>query len=175
MNANRFLHSFHLMFFCGEHTLMLYPAIYGNDPLFPKAKDFEVVYKDEMSGKGVICYRAFRRGEIIARMSGEIVNDIRQHTLQVSADRHLYDVYFSGYFLHSCSPNISLDMENMTVTAVKDIPANSYLYMDYAETEDHLFKQFPCSCGSPYCRGWVGGKKDMLPVMQEPVLRAVNQ
>lgn len=142
---------------------MLYPANFGNDPLFPKASDFEVVFKGEETGKGVICYRAFKSGEIIARMSGEVVNEIRQHTLQISPEKHLFDPYFSGYFLHSCSPNISLDMQNMTVTAIQDIPANSFLYMDYAETEDYLFKQFPCSCGSNNCRGWIGGKKDLMP------------
>jgi len=163
------------MFFCGEHTLMLYPANYGYDPLFPKADDFEVVYKDEMSGKGVICYRAFKRGEVIASMSGEVINEIRQHTLQIAPDRHLYDPYFSGYFLHSCAPNISLDMEKMTVTALRDIPANSYLYMDYAETEDHLFKQFPCSCNAEQCRGWIGGKKDMLPMMHTTDVQTASQ
>lgn len=154
---------------------MLYPASYGFDPLFPKASDFEVVYKDELSGSGVICYRAFRRGEIIAHMNGEILNEIRQHTLQISPDKHLFDPYFSGYFLHSCAPNISLDMNNMTVTAVQDIAANSFLYMDYAETEDHLFKQFPCSCGASNCRGWVGGRKDLLPIMTAPDSIVVNQ
>lgn len=154
---------------------MLYPASYGQDPLYPKASNFEVVHKDEMSGMGVICYRAFKRGEIIAHMNGDIINEIRQHTLQIDTDRHLFDPYFSGYFLHSCAPNISLDMKNMTVTALQDIPANSYLYMDYAETEDHLFKQFPCSCGSENCRGWIGGKKDMLPVMQTAADKTVSQ
>lgn len=154
---------------------MLYPVSFGHDPLFPKSTDFEVVFKDEASGKGVFCYRAFKRGEIIAKMSGDVINEIRQHTLQIDADRHLYDTYFSGYFLHSCSPNISLDMENMTVTALKDIPANSYLYMDYAETEDHLFKQFPCTCSASNCRGWVGGKKDMLPVWPAKLMQRISQ
>lgn len=154
---------------------MLYPANYGCDKLFPKATDFEVVFKDEMSGKGVICYRAFKRGEVIAHMSGEIINEIRQHTLQIDSEKHLFDPYFSGYFLHSCAPNISLDMDKMTVTALQDIPANSYLYMDYAETEDHLFKQFPCSCGARACRGWVAGKKDLMPVMPARVRRVASR
>ncbi|MDH3343226.1 MAG: SET domain-containing protein-lysine N-methyltransferase [Gammaproteobacteria bacterium] len=154
---------------------MLYPAHFGTDPLFPKSTDFEVVYKDESTGKGVICYRAFKRGEIIARMSGEVISDIRQHTLQISEDKHLYDTYFSGYFLHSCSPNISLDMDKMTVTALKDIQPDSYLYMDYAETEDRLFKQFPCSCGANNCRGWVGGKKDMTPAVMQEQTAAIHQ
>ena len=141
---------------------MLYPERYGNNPMFPKEKDFGVVYKDETSGKGVMCFRAFRRGEVIAHIGGEIISEIRQHTLQITPDSHLYDPYFSGYFLHSCAPNISLDMARLTVTALSDIPANSFLYMDYAETEDYLFKQFPCSCGSRKCRGWVTGRKDAI-------------
>lgn len=154
---------------------MLYPVNFGQDPLFPKSTDFEVVFKDEASGKGVICYRAFKRGEVIASMSGEVINVIRQHTLQIEQDKHLYDPYFSGYFLHSCAPNISLDMEKLTVTALQDIPANSYLYMDYAETEDYLFKQFPCSCEANNCRGWVGGKLDMLPVMHADIMQNASQ
>jgi len=142
---------------------MLYPASYGHNPMFPKAADFGVVYKDEVNGKGVKCYRAFKRGEVIAHMNGEVIDEIRQHTLQITSDRHLFDPYFSGYFLHSCSPNISLDMASLTVTALRDIPADNYLYMDYAETEDYLFKQFPCSCGSRQCRGWVSGKNDRMP------------
>ncbi len=144
---------------------MLYPREFGSDPLFPKSTDFAVVYKDELTGKGVIAYRAFKRGEVIAKMAGEVVSDIRQHTLQIATHQHLFDPYFSGYFLHSCSPNISLNMRDMTVTALKDIEANSYLYMDYAETEEYLFKQFPCSCGADNCRGWVMGSKDVRTVV----------
>ena len=140
---------------------MLYPTSYGDDPTFPQAADFAVIQKDADSGQGVICYRSFRRGDVIAKMAGEVIDAIRQHTLQINPGKHLFDPYFSGYFLHSCSPNISLNMETMTVTALEDIDANSFLYMDYAETEDYLFKQFPCSCGSPNCRGWISGRKDI--------------
>ena len=139
---------------------MLYPQGFGDNPLYPQATDFQVVRKDEASGFGVFTRRAFKRGDILAVMHGEVVPEIRQHTLQITPDRHLFDPYFSGYFLHSCSPNISLDMEKMTVTALKDIPAHSYLFMDYAQTEDVLFKQFPCSCGSRNCRGWITGRRE---------------
>ena len=155
---------------------MLYPDQFGKDPLFPKHSDFAVVYKDELAGRGVITYRAFTKGEVIARMSGHVVDEIRQHTLQLTQDAHLFDPYFSGFFLHSCSPNISLNMVDLTVTALRDIPANSYLYMDYAETEDVLFKQFPCSCGSSNCRGWITGRREMLnPVFLEPQAMNANQ
>lgn len=155
---------------------MLYPDQFGKDPLFPKHSDFAVVFKDALAGRGVITYRAFAKGEIIARMAGYVVHEIRQHTLQLTPETHLYDPYFSGFFLHSCSPNISLNMVDLTVVALKDIPANSFLYMDYAETEDVLFKQFPCSCGSSNCRGWVTGRKEMINGgMVRPELLNLNQ
>jgi hypothetical protein len=155
---------------------MLYPDQFGKDPLFPKHSDFAVVFKDELVGKGVISYRSFAKGEVIARMAGHIVHEIRQHTLQITPDTHLFDPYFSGFFLHSCAPNISLNMVTFTVTALRDIAANSYLYMDYAETEDVLFKQFPCSCGAANCRGWVTGRKEIHPAaIIQPEMGQLNQ
>ncbi len=140
---------------------MLYPKKFGSNPLFPQASDFCVVSKDQSSGCGVLALRSFAAGELVAVISGDIVPDIRQHTLQISANKHLLDLHFTGYLLHSCSPNISVDMQRMTVTALKDIAANTFLYMDYAETEEVLYRQFPCSCGSENCRGWITGSLEV--------------
>ena len=147
---------------------MLYPPDLGSDPLFPRAEDFAVVFKDDKAGKGVIKYRSFKKGEIIAKIARIVVDDIRQHTLQLSKTEHNFDPYFSGYFLHSCAPNVSVDMEKMTVTALSDIESGDYIYMDYAETEDYLFKQFPCSCGAPTCRGWITGRLELPYQNNEP-------
>lgn len=140
----------------------MYPSYYGNNPLFPRKQDFEVIVKDEVVGMGVVCRRAFAKGEVVAALAGEIIHDIRQHSLQVEPGIHLYDIHFSGYFLHSCSPNVELDMKSMLVHAVRDIHSGDYLYMDYAQTEDVLYRQFPCSCGSENCRGWITGRKEQL-------------
>lgn len=147
---------------------MLYPSKFGLDPLFPSSKDFKIVVKDDNSGLGIICYKSFKKGDILAKMAGEIVQDLRQHTLQIDKDNHLYDTYFSGYFLHACDPNISLNMSDLTVTALHDIDAHTFLFMDYSQTEDVLYKQFQCSCGTSKCRGWITGKMEisesMLPM-----------
>ena len=150
---------------------MLYPKSYGANPLFPRSCDFEVVCKDDLSGLGVLCHRSFQVGEILAVMHGEVVDEILQHTLQIEPGRQLLDRFFAGYFLHSCSPNISLNMQDMTVTALKPIAANSYLYMDYAETEDVLYRQFHCQCGSANCRGLITGKNE-LPYTTQHVTEA---
>ncbi len=142
---------------------MLYPKSFGDAPVHPhnpQGSDFAVVLKSKEAGNGVITLRSFRRHDVLAVMNGERIAEIRQHTLQIEPNLHLFDPYFSGCFLHSCEPNISLDMHRLTVTALHDIPANSYLYMDYAQTEDVLFRQFPCACGSNHCRGWITGRKE---------------
>jgi len=156
---------------------MLYPDLFGKDPLFPRNSDFSIVFKDDMVGRGVMTYRGFNKGELVARMAGHVVHEIRQHTLQLTPDTHLYDPYFSGFFLHSCAPNISLNMVDLLVVALRDIPANSFLYMDYAETEDVLFKQFPCSCGADCCRGWITGRKEMIngEIIRPEYLPHLNQ
>jgi hypothetical protein len=140
----------------------MYPSHFGKNVLFPRSQDFEVVVKDEVVGMGVVAHRGFTKGELIAALAGELIHDIRQHSLQIRPGVHLYDIYFSGYFLHSCAPNVSLDMENLVVHAIRDIRPGDYLYMDYAQTEDVLFKQFPCSCGSENCRGWITGRREQL-------------
>ena len=140
---------------------MLYPESFGVNPLFPQATNFKVTTKDTSTGYGVLALRSFETGELVAAITGEIVPDIMQHTLQISKGKHLLDLYFTGYLLHSCSPNISVDMRNMTVSALQHIPAYSFLYMDYAQTEEVLYKQFHCSCGSEVCRGWITGSLEM--------------
>ena len=141
----------------------MYPPHFGNNPLFPSKNDFRVVLKNHVAGMGVMTYKFIAKGSLVCAIAGDIITEIRQHTLQIEPDLHLHDLYFSGYFLHSCSPNIELDMKKMLVYAVQDINPMDYLTMDYAQTEDVLYKQFPCGCGSENCRGWITGRKE-LPV-----------
>ena len=149
----------------------MYPDTYEYNPFYPKTGDFELIKKDDNSGFGIISHKAFKKGELVAAMNGEIINDIRQHSLQIEPGVHLYDTHFSGSFLHSCSPNVHLDMKNMRVYAVRDIKPGDYILMDYAQTEDVLYRQFPCACGARNCRGWITGRKQPIdeadPLYQE--------
>ena len=140
----------------------MYPDSYDYNPFYPKQGDFELVQKDENSGYGIVSHRSFNKGDLVAVIHGEIIPDIRQHSLQIEPGVHLYDTHFSGYFLHSCSPNVHLDMKNMRVHAVRNIKPGDYILMDYAQTEDVLYRQFPCSCGARNCRGWITGRKQAI-------------
>jgi len=145
----------------------MYPEHYGNNPLFPQKEDFEVILKNDLTGMGVVTYRDFEQGELVAKLAGERIQDVRQHSLQIDKNTHLYDRYFSGYFLHSCDPNVTLDMKELTVHAVRPIRAYEFLYMDYSETEEKLFRQFTCGCGSAQCRGWITGYNDLISEADE--------
>ena len=151
----------------------MYPDSYENNPLYPSSDDFELIRKDETSGSGVICYREFNKGDVVAAFNGEIIHDIRQHSLQIEPGVHIYDTHFIGYFLHSCSPNVFLDMKRRLVLAVKKIKPGDYLMMDYAQTEDHLYRQFPCACGAKNCRGWITGRKDQIDTSDPDYIKFV--
>lgn len=154
----------------------MYPETYTYNSHYPKKEDFEII-QDDKTGFGVITHKSFSRGDLVAAIHGEIIQDIRQHSLQIKPGVHLYDTHFSGYFLHSCAPNVRLDMKRMLVFATRKIKPGDYLLMDYAQTEDVLYRQFPCSCASKRCRGWITGKKQAIdesdPQYQEFMLNKV--
>ncbi len=114
----------------------------------------------EECGKGVRALKPYKRGEVIGSFTGMVTSELLQHSLQVEPGLNIVDPHFIGYLLHDCSPTCSLDMHQQKVYALKDIPAGSYLSMDYASTEDTLFNQFPCMCDSPNCRMWVTGRAE---------------
>ena len=111
-----------------------------------------------------LCVRAlvpFSTGDVLDRFTGRITRELTQHSLQVDGERHICDTRFIGYLSHGCDPNCRLDMERFELVALRDIAAGDLLTVDYAHTEEHLFAQFACNCGSPTCRGWISGSKDV--------------
>ena len=104
----------------------MYPAPFGKNPLFPSANDFRVVERSESVGLGVICYRQFEPGDLIAEFTGKLSRKLTQHSLQIEPGLHLIDLHFLGYLLHSCDPNVSLDMKNRRVYALKPIRESDF-------------------------------------------------
>jgi hypothetical protein len=124
---------------------------------YPSAKHFKV----ERDG-GVRARVDFDGRVRIARVSGYAVNERRPRTLQLSARIHLYDSWFCGLLRHSCNPNVFFDTTYLELWTVQAIAAGTPLTLDYASTEDTLFRQFACQCGELNCRGWITGSTEYL-------------
>jgi hypothetical protein len=88
------------------------------------------------------------------------VNRSSVDTIQISPTLHMHDRWFCRLLLHSCEPNVVIDMAAMEAWAARSIQAGDYLSIDYAATEDVLGRQFACHCGSPRCRGWISGRRE---------------
>jgi hypothetical protein len=111
-------------------------------------------------GRGVRTLVARRAGEVIHHFTGVIGPKIKQHTLQVGPGRHIAETQVIGFLSHSCEPDCRLDMARSELTALRDIPAGDLLTVDYAATEDVLFRQFACHCGAAACRRWITGRAE---------------
>ena len=119
-----------------------------------------VVWLDEHRGRGVRALAPLAAGSMIHRFSGEIVSEIGQHTLQITPTQHISGTSIIGFLSHGCAPNARLDMESFALVAITDIAEGEVLTIDYALTEDTLFRQFACHCKAPGCRGWVTGRAE---------------
>jgi hypothetical protein len=119
-----------------------------------------ICHTDVAYGLGVETTRPREAGEVVHRFTGVIGPEIRQHTLQVDAHRHIADTRFIGFLSHACEPNCRLDMERFELVALRDIAAGALLTIDYAATEDRLYRQFACHCGAARCRGWITGRAE---------------
>jgi len=133
-------------------------------PNEPCWEDFCVLDVDDKRGQGVLVLREFSQGSVLFRMNGTLKTEMTLHSLQMGPGLHLDDPYFAGKVLHSCEPNSWLDTETRLYIATRDIAAGELLTMDYDETEDILFRAFPCCCGSDRCRGTIGGRLARQPV-----------
>jgi uncharacterized protein len=122
----------------------------------------EVLDTSSQHGLGVRTLIPRRTGEVVHHFTGVITPELRLHSLQVSEHLHISETKYIGFLSHSCDPNCRLDMERFEVQALKDVEAGGLLTIDYAATEDVLYRQFACHCGAVACRHWITGRAEDL-------------
>jgi len=129
----------------------------------PCWEDFCVLDVDAHRGQGVLVLRDFPKDSILFRMNGNLSTEMTLHSLQLGPNLHLDDPYCAGKVLHSCQPNSWLDTDTRLFHATRMIRRGELLTMDYDQTEDILYRAFFCCCGSPNCRGFIGGRLATKP------------
>jgi len=120
----------------------------------------EVCHTDGPYGMGVRTLVARDVGEISDRFTGQVGQEIKQHSLQVTGLLHICDTTYIGFLSHSCDPNSRLDMSRFELVTLRAVPAGELLTIDYAATEDRLYRQFECHCGAVACRRWIVGRAE---------------
>jgi hypothetical protein len=132
---------------------------YPTDGLQPDAS-LEVCDTDSEYGLGVRTLVGRRKGEVIHHFTGVLTPELLQHSLQVRPGVHISETQIIGFLSHSCEPDCRLDMDKSELVALRDIRQGDLLTIDYAETEDVLYRQFACHCGAATCRHWITGRHE---------------
>ena len=132
-----------------------------------------------ISGRGLVAVEPIARDEVVAIKGGHIVDTatlrklpgrLQNSEVQIADGFHLAALEEPEYepvmlFInHSCEPNVGF-AGNIVLVAMRDIKPGEELTTDYALFDDHD-ESMPCACGTPSCRGAIGGQDWRRPDLQ---------
>ena len=136
----------------------LYPSVIHPEDGHPTSDRFFVTDTDDERGKGLRGKVAFAKDEHVAKLSGVIMDKTTLDTIQITPTLYFADRWFCRFLLHSCDPNLEINLDHLFVRALRDIPVGEYLTIDYADTDDEVTCQFACNCLAENCRRWITGR-----------------
>ncbi len=140
----------------------LYPDIIATEDGHPTSGKFIIVKTGDKRGRGLRAKVVFQKDDYVAKLSGVIVNHTTLDTIQITPTLFFADRWFCRFLLHSCDPNLEINVEHLDVWALRKISPGEYLTIDYAKTEDAVTFQFACNCGAASCRGWITGRTEEI-------------
>jgi len=132
-----------------------------------------------IEGRGLVAVEPFAQDELVAIKGGHIVDtatlrslpsELQNSDVQIADDFHLVALEDAEYepvmlFLnHSCEPNVGF-AGNVVLVAMRDVAAGEELTTDYTLFDDYE-GSMECRCGTPSCRGTIGGRDWQRPDLQ---------
>jgi uncharacterized protein len=132
-----------------------------------------------IEGRGLVAVAPISAGELVAIKGGHIVTTAALHALpdrlqnsdiQIADGFHLVALEDAEYepvmlFInHSCEPSVGF-AGNIVLVAMRDIGPGEELTTDYA-LFDNYDGAMKCRCGTPSCRGTIGGRDWQRPDLQ---------
>jgi len=124
-----------------------------------------------IEGRGLFARDAISAGEIVAVKGGAIMDSAsfalvrdRVSPADIQIEEGLYIAPRSGEEVeanilclnHSCNPNVGVRGQ-ITFVAMRDIPKEAELTIDYAMIDGDPAERMECSCGAPECRKTITG------------------
>lgn len=125
----------------------------------------------------------FAPGDVIGTAPGIFHSRPTRFTIQADTGKHLEFAGGLEFVNHSCDPNarlvVSENTPEVAFVATKEIKEGEYVTFDYATSEWDMEEKFDCRCGTPKCRGHIGGAKylqeeqvkESMPLFTPSVLR----
>jgi uncharacterized protein len=143
-------------------------AVIVSSYITPKARKGTA---SRIEGRGLVATEPIAVGELVAIKGGHIMTTaavrslperLQNSEIQIASGFSLVAVEEAEYepvmlFLnHSCEPNVGF-AGNIVLVAMRDISAGDELTTDYALFDDYD-GAMECRCGTPSCRGIIGGR-----------------
>jgi hypothetical protein len=121
--------------------------------------------RDTKKGKGVFTKIQLMAGQDVLKFERPVLrsNNLAKITaIQIDEDSYLdtNPIEIRDFLNHSCDPNCRVDVQNMTLVAIRKIAGGEELTFHYCTTEFDLFakkESFDCVCGSSNCLGMIKG------------------
>lgn len=121
--------------------------------------DFEVARRGDLAQRCLRTRVSHARGAVLVSFARSPRVDAATFlTVQLDAVTHLLPrPELLECVNHSCDPNVSFDMEQLALVALRDLRANEELTYFYPSTEWHMAQPFECGCGASQCLGTIEG------------------
>jgi len=148
-------------------------------------EESQIEVRDNDGIKGVFAREAIMQDSVIFYLKGAISTQPTQYTIQLGHRRHLnfpairrsndnFD-YCWQYLNHSCEPNGYMNIDELTVRALKDIAPGQEITFNYLTTESEMAVPFNCLCGSVDCFGFIQGRNFLTRSQAERLSRTVGE
>lgn len=127
----------------------------------------------DVKGDSLFAKKEFSIGEVIVNGYPTKFSVNRTKTsVQIGIDLHMEPSHFFVKANHSCNPNCGIQLNNFngySLVAMKEIKVGEEITWDYAMTEweSVALENQNCKCGSEYCRGSIGGYKNLSKELKQ--------
>lgn len=119
--------------------------------------------------RGVVTTRAIPAGSIVATLLVERTEyQASRYSIQQDEQRHIVVALPLRLMNHSCQPTCYLDMETLTVRALRPLAAGEEVNFFYPATEWEMAEPFDCHCGAPSCLHTIRGARELTDAELSP-------
>lgn len=113
------------------------------------------VVKNGIHGVGVFTTSPVKKGEMLFKMKGPILETPTRTSVQIGANKHIEDK-LAGYMNHNCTPSAKVDRDSQSFISLKDMKAGEEITFNYNQNEDLMASPFMCGC----CNKMIEGRKN---------------